>query len=223
MNNLTQENFLKEVDKHIIEIIRDDGVYRHIRFREPGTMMQHFDLITWPGYLCYCGDMGNYVFSRTRDMFQFFRTDREYAKSKGRRLDINLSYWSEKLQAVDGNRRGGNAKEYSEERFVRIIKEKLVAWWRDRGLNREQRKELREEIYEQILSRLDDECHTEQTAHILARDFEAKIDGQRFEFTDFWEYDLTDYTHRFVWCAYALAWGIELYDTTKATMEAVPA
>jgi len=43
----TEANFFKDVDRHVIEIIRDDGVNRHVRFRRPGTMCMHFDLITW--------------------------------------------------------------------------------------------------------------------------------------------------------------------------------
>jgi len=43
-------------------------------------------------------------------------------------------------------------------------------------------------------------------------------------FPDFYEVDSEDYSHRFVWCCYALAWGIEQYDAAKLpTPEAVPA
>ena len=50
-------------------VLRDDGVYRHIRFKKPGTGCMHFDLVTWPGYLCYSGDMGCYVFCRLNARF----------------------------------------------------------------------------------------------------------------------------------------------------------
>src|SRR5690348_13144744 len=93
--------FLKDVSTHEMIVIRDDGANRHIRFKRPGTSCMYFDLITWPGYLCYTGDMGTYVFSRLEDMFEFFRTDRDYNKRKGRELSINPKYWGEKLQAVD--------------------------------------------------------------------------------------------------------------------------
>ena len=91
----TEADFLKDVAAHEMEILRDDGVYRHIRFKKPGTWCMHFDLVTWPGYLAYSGDMGCYVFSRLNDMFEFFRTDREYLQRDGRQLCINLCYWSE--------------------------------------------------------------------------------------------------------------------------------
>ena len=214
---ITEQQFLKEVDQHVMEVILDDGLYRHIRFRRPGTICMHFDLITWPGYLCYCGDMGTYVFSRLEDMFEFFRTDREYAQRRGRQLGINLSYWSEKLQAVDGNRHQGGAKEYSPERFERLVKEKLVYWMRESGLDAEGRHELREAVENQVLSAAHD---GDVRAHDVASGFQETVKGKTFEFTDFWEYDLTDYTYRFVWCCYALAWGIQRYDESKTLQEA---
>ncbi|MFK5283374.1 hypothetical protein ACI3PL_27750, partial [Lacticaseibacillus paracasei] len=61
----------------------DNGVYRHLRFKAPDTGNQHFHLVTFPGRLVYCGDMGSYLFERTTDMFGFFRRP-----DRG----INLSY-----------------------------------------------------------------------------------------------------------------------------------
>lgn len=180
---ITEQQFLKEVDQHVMEVIRDDGLYRQIRFRRPDTMCMHFDLITWPGYLCYCGDMGTYVFSRLEDMFEFFRTDREYAKRQGRQLGINLGYWSEKLQAVDGGRRQGSAKEYSPERFERVVKEQLVSWMRESGLDAEGRHELREAVEDQVLSAGHD---GDVRAYDAASGFQETIQGRAFEFVDFW-------------------------------------
>ena len=72
----TEQSFLKDVAEHQMTVLRDDGVNRHVQFRRPGTICMGFELITWPGYLCYTGDMGTYVFRRLEDMFEFFRTDR---------------------------------------------------------------------------------------------------------------------------------------------------
>ena len=211
MGPLTEQQFLKEVETHIVEVLRDDGVYRHIRFREPGTMMQHFDLITWPGYLCYCGDMGTYVFTRLYDMFEFFRTDRKYSK---KRLGINLGYWSEKLQAVDGNRHNAGAKTYSEEKLRQVVNQYRVNWIRESArngsLDKEQRRELWNAVDDCVLSYADDEIATTK-----AYDFNHSENGRDFYFQDLFEHDFTDYTHRFLWCCYALAWGIEQYDGIK--------
>lgn len=63
-----KDRFLRDIQEHELTVIRDDGVYRHLRFQKPGTSVMYFDLITWPGHLCFTGDMGSYLFSRVRDM-----------------------------------------------------------------------------------------------------------------------------------------------------------
>ena len=213
----TEARFLKDVESHVMEIIKEDGLHRHIRFRKPGTMCMHFDLITWPGYLCYTGDMGTYVFRRLDDMFQFFRTDREYAQSRGKQLGINADYWAEKLQAVDGSRRANGVKEYSPERFSKIVKEQLVNWMRESNLSREERRELRDQVESEVLWKAND---GEVRAFDAANEFTVKVGGQKFQFSDFWEHDFTKYTHRFLWCCYALAWSIQKYDEYKEATNA---
>lgn len=212
----TQERFLADVKDHVVEVLRDDGIYRHIRFSKPGTMIMHFDLITWPGYLCYCGDMGNYVFSRTRDMFEFFRHDRDYHKSQGRQLFINLGYWSEKLQSIDGTRNHAAVMEHDEESFKRAVNEYRLSWMREGGLNKEQRRELWDAVDEEVLEYAGDS----HRGPIAAHDFSHYINGESFCFEDFFEHNLTDYTFRFVWCCYALAWGIEQYDALSIEVAA---
>ncbi|MBX9913713.1 MAG: hypothetical protein K2Y25_07430 [Pseudomonadaceae bacterium] len=211
-----QQSFLRDVAEHAIEVVRDDGVYRHIRLKKPGTTCMHFDLITWPGYLCYTGDMGTYVFQRLRDMFEFFRTDQQRANPG--ELRINLSYWSEKLTAVDGSRHAGSATEFSEEKFTKVIKEQLVTWMRESGLNREGRSELRKSIEEDVLYYTG--SGDEHRLYRAANEFSAEIDGQEFQFEDLWDHDFTEYTHRFVWCCYALTWGIQQYDALKTVAPA---
>lgn len=210
---LPESKFLEDVKGHEMITLHDDGVYRHIRFKRPGTSCMHFDLVTWPGYLAYSGDMGCYVFCRTNDMFSFFRTDR--AHNPEARLYINLSYWSEKLQAVDGNRQNGSAKEFSEEKFSKIISEIRLNWIRRHRLNKEQRRDLWDAVQEQVLDRVGEDFGGSVPLN-AAHDFSERIGNETFQFDDIWEYDFTDYTFRFVWCCYALAWGIQKYDEAKA-------
>jgi hypothetical protein len=214
--------FQQDVAEHGITILRNDDVYRHIRFSRPGTSCYHFDLITWPGVLCYTGDMGTYVFSRTRDMFDFFRNDRAYNQARGRALTINLGYWSEKLLAVDGGRNGGKAKEFDEDKFKRVINEYRVNWMRSAkemgALDKEGRRELWESVDDEVMRQLEDGG---DRAQIAAYDFShtKSSNGQRdmhWSFQDLFEHDFTEYTHHFVWCCYALAWGIEQFDKATA-------
>lgn len=222
----TQELFLRDVAQHKMTVIRDDGVNRHIRFAQPGTGCMHFDLITWPGYLCYTGDMGTYVFQRLNDMFEFFRTDRRVPG----KLGINLHYWTEKLVAVDGSRHGGKAKEFDQSKFRRVINEYRVQWMRDAKesgkLDAAGRRELWDAVDGEVLDQLED---SGDRAIYAAYDFNHdpratsyRRDG--WHFNELFEHDFTEYTHSMVWCCFALAWGIEQYDAAKQpAAEAVPA
>lgn len=212
---MNSEEFLRDVKDHQINVLRDDGLYRHIRFKRPGSSAYFFDLITWPGALCYTGDMGTYVFSRLADMFEFFRTDRAHLGE----LRINTGYWSEKLLAVDGGRRSASATEFDPQKFERAVKEYLVGWLRESGLNRAERRTLREQVEGEIIDLIDED---DRGNYDRAHSFCAEIGGREFQFEDLWEYDFTRYTNSFLWCCYALSWGIQQYDEARVGM-AVPA
>lgn len=218
---LQQSEFEKTVASHVMEIHRDDGLYRHIRFRKPGTMAYHFNLITWPGYLCYCGDMGTYVFERLEDMFQFFRS-----RHDDDRLRVNHDYWAEKLQAVDGNRQKGSAKEFDEDKFRNTIKRLCLEMIKEAGsegrLSKDERREFWDAAHNDVLDHL--EWEGQERAMSAAHEFSwkpyrgyGKPEPETWSFQDLWEYDFTKYTHHFQWCCFALAWGIKLYDKTKAS------
>lgn len=191
MKPITHDDFLKDVAKHKMTVLRDDGLYRHIQFKRPGTRIMQFDLITWPGYLCYCGDMGEYVFTRLADMFEFFRKP----DSKG---GLDLQYWAEKCRAAD---RSG-IKIYDPDHAKDRIKE-----WVDEA-DVKDIASLRAAVEEEILPRVHDGEHELRS---IINEFEH--DG--FRFYDFWECDLKEYTVRFIWCCYALPWAIAMYDKEK--------
>lgn len=209
----TEEKFLKDIAAHEMTILHEDGIYRHVRFKDPSTTCMHFDLITYPGFLVYSGDMGCYVFSRLRDMFEFFRTDR----LGDDRLYINLGYWSEKLQAVDGNRNHAGAMEFDEEAFLRVINEYRVSWIREGGLSKENRRELWDDVEDSVINRIDD---GEQAALSAAYEFSARIERKTFQFDDLFDHQFQRYTSHFIWCCYAIAWGVKTYDEAKALEEA---
>ncbi len=216
---LSEESFLKDVSDHAMTIIRDDGVNRHIRFRRPNTICYSFDLITWPGVLCYTGDMGTYVFSRLEDMFVFFRTDRKHT-NEGKQLFINPGYWSEKLLAVDGGRSGGSVLEFDEVKFDKVVISQLVEWIREhRGTtSKEDRRELWEAVVSEVINADGDTGGMRK--QIAGHDFFHTVNYKHdFSFTDLWDYSVQQYTHHFIWCCYALAWGIKVYDDRKTDTE----
>ena len=57
---VTKESFLKNVKAHKMHVLKDDGVYRHVKFKNPETGNRWFEIVTWPNCLCIGGDMGNY-------------------------------------------------------------------------------------------------------------------------------------------------------------------
>lgn len=226
----TEERFLRDVADHKMIVIRDEGVHRHIRFKKPNSGEMRFDLITWPGHLCYTGDMGTYVFQRAEDMFGFFRTDREYNRQRGRRLAINLGYWTEKLIAVNGGRDGGKAMDYDEDQFRRVINKYRVGWMRsakaDGLLDADGRRELWQAVEDEVFGALEDGGVDRAlwAAHEFNHyDRDSKGPRDSWQFEELWDHRWKDYTFSMVWCCYALAWGIEQYDTAKQAAEAVPA
>jgi len=72
IKNQDAYNFFNARD-YKMEIMGDDGdVFRHLSFRHDRKIKDSFEITTWPYHLCISGDMGTFVFSETRDMFDLF-------------------------------------------------------------------------------------------------------------------------------------------------------
>lgn len=195
----TGENFARSVTEHRLTIIRDDGLYRHLRFKRPNTISYYFDIITWPGFLAYVGDMGDYLFCRIEDMFTFFRGERP-----------NPSYWAEKVRAEDRN---SKVFGFSRDRFEAALKEEFESFWKSHGVDDQAKTEAWEDIEAQVLE------GDETVADAVARAHEFEYEGQQV-FVDFWENRLEDYTWRFMWCCHALPWAIARYEEAKTASAA---
>jgi hypothetical protein len=79
-----RRRFEAETARHGMIILHDDGVYRHLRFMdEKGSSLYWYDLVTWPGSLAFNGDYGSFVFSRSRDMFEFFPRSASSGSTRG--------------------------------------------------------------------------------------------------------------------------------------------
>jgi len=200
MKEMTQkqydERFDEDIKNHQMKILHDEGVYRHIRFKQPDTGNMYFDLVTYPGYLVYSGDMGDFSFSRTPDMFKFFNSK-----------TINLGYWSEKLQSVDAQSAysvdSNGYKEWSEELFWENLTECLKAHFEDDW-------QCKLTKYKEE-SCVDANIPYEAVNSVLGYDFGAEF--------DFWEYSHTVYTFRIQWALRAIRWGVEQYITEKGGLK----
>jgi hypothetical protein len=223
---VTEERFLKDVANHRMEIILDNGVHRHIRMKKPNSFDMFFNIVTFPHYLVYSGDMGCYVFSRVDDMFEFFRTGLRDPS----RLQINEGYWAEKLEATD---KPDGHKAFSSDRFKQYVNEWLDRYDFEDKLTRDDvldgdetdeektalilaaKESLREQLKDYVLDYADD---GETRARDALCDFE--FDGRR-AFQDSWEANFDEYTHRFIWCLYAIVFTIREYDRARACAQII--
>lgn len=187
------ERFARDTANHRMTVLHDDGLYRHLRFKAPDTGFYWFDLVTWPGNLSVTGDFGDgHTFSRTPDMFEFFRGSSRYG--------INPMYWAEKVQT---GRCG--LRTYEEDRFRELVVEHFVETVRYGDAPRGLGKAVRGEILN------DPDVYYEGGARAALEAFEFK----GFRFTDTYEWDLTEYDWSYLWCCHAIVWGIEQYDKAR--------
>ena len=180
---ITAEKFLEEVKDHQVKILKDDGLYRHLLVKQPNTICQSFNIVTTPNHLFYYGDMGSFSFSRTEDMFRFFRDDT---------LRINEGYWAEKLQSVD---RCSGYRQFSFELF----KSNLMEYCQT---------DEQKIFMEDQLEYCDED---EYGAMEFYRSFDCS-NSHGITLDDFWEYTHNQPSHRYLWCCYALVWAIQEYD-----------
>lgn len=198
------ERFARDTDAHQMTVLHDDGLYRHLHFRQPKTGIYWFDLITVPGTLIFQGDGESYVFTRIEDMFEFFRGP------VGR---INPQYWAEKLTSV---RREG-VMVYDEDIFKAHVEEAVTDALRDdptlTGLT--------ESVHQEVLDSDSGEIGFEELALRAVGDFAFyKNESDRydyskspdFQFSDICDWNCRDYDWWFLWACHGIVWGIAQYD-----------
>lgn len=184
--------FDESVKKHEMIVLKDDGLYRHLRFKSPGTHVWYWDLVTWPRHLYIGGDIGGgLTFSRIDDMFNFFTT---YPTSP-----INPGYWSEKLTAHNIQ-----TKKFSEEHFVAAV----THYFNDRMENLEESAYIWDRIESDVLS-----CrHDEHEAMQAVYDF--NVDDFMFEDFEF-DFQAKDWDVHFLYACFAIVFGIRMYKESK--------
>jgi hypothetical protein len=178
-----RQQFDVSIKEHKVKPIKRHGLYRHYRCQKPGTFVCCFDIVTWPGFLCYCGDMGEFVFHRTDDMIGWI------ASACG-----SPSYAAEKVVA-------GEVEKFSWEVAEECIQEAL----------KELEAEYAEE--DDVEMSASTEGMMDRLRDLLDQDLSDLSEGEllreMYE-TDAWDgCDIPNcnvYTYRFQWCLYALDW-----------------
>ena len=205
------ERFEEDVRQHQMMIIRDEGSYRHLRFKRPGTSCYYFDLVTWPGYLSMTGDMGTWTFSRIEDMFEFFRNN------AGR---INPGYWSEKLEAGTGCPRDKIAYEWDERAYIKVLDQMLSEWVEyNKPCDGEESDDYEERHSDMMELIREMKCgsNNEHEAYLAY----SNADDRDGFLSDFWEHNFKSYSVHFLWACHAILWGIQCYDRQKLAHKAV--
>jgi len=201
----TQQDFGRSVVDHEMRVIRDDGVYRHIKFENPVSNIYWFEISTWPGSLCINGGMGAYVFYFVGDMFEFFR---KITSDDPSNLRINPARSMRRLQAVSAGRDGsGSAHQFSFNSFLNCVKYQFDEYFESRKISEKRRFDLWAEIKTRVLDHVKDD---EGYALELLSDFTSGEFPDLFE--GFIDFSCRDYTDSFIWNLYAIAWTIRKYD-----------
>lgn len=202
-SNLNLDRFLKDVESHVLAINLDNGVYRDITIKKPGSSDMHYNITTRPGYLMFSGDMGCFVFERLLDMFNFFRDSNGYR--------INPGYWHEKIQAQN---KGSGIEEFSADKAERRINEHLEYFLEELDLedaeDQEKAKDAKSAVEDLIYKAHD----FEPELYTALNDWDPGLAGGLC-FADWREMDFTDYSFHYLWACYAIVHAIKLYDAYK--------
>lgn len=163
-------------------IKKADGLYRHLRIVLDHTW---YEIMTFPEYLVYTGDMGTYVFSRLTDMFEFFRNKDGL---------VNPGYWAQKAEAID---KIDGIERFSGARFMRELGE----YCDDNEIDKETRKLL--------LGMVEPEHEYEALSEVS-----LILGSTPYCMDDIYGMG-TEFTGRYIWCCAAIVWAINEYDKQK--------
>lgn len=173
---------------HRLAVLRDDGLYRHLRMAVPGTGIWSWEVVTWPWHLYVGGDIGmGYTFSREADMLAFMDTS-GYGDYHGDGSPLlQADYWAEKLSPACRD----SASRYSPEKFLRRVEEAIQD--RTSGLDADH-------LIDEGWAR-----RAREGAQEVADDeYEARQWLVENWFADAWEFDLKAFDHHYLLALYAI-------------------
>lgn len=192
----TLPGFLEDVKNHNMKIIHEDGLYRHIEFRNTnGSSNQSFAIMTWPYFLCIHGDMGDYVFTGPKDMFELFYTNDliDYDSFAGKRF-------------VCGGREG--VTEFSRDEIKKFFKSEAIQYAREI-----ENPAKRAEFYREAIEEIEDQLLRSPNLEDAVEDLIYWEYGSDLPFCSYFDVDCMKVpTHHFAWCCNAVVWAVEWYN-----------
>ena len=196
--------FLQAVKDHSMEVLRDDGVSRHLRFSDNGSSIYQFSILTEPNLLIIYGDTGCYTFQRLNDMFNFFRMSEDnFNRFKDVTIPLNPSYWMEKV--IDGRDR---CKEFDFYGTMDDVRECLVGRY-ECEVETGELNPTDEKVINEIID--DVFCYEEDSVQQIA---ERISDHEELGY-DFLDCIYYKPTSEYMWIIRAIVWGISKYDEYK--------
>lgn len=182
------ENAVKAFKDHVVEVKLEQGLYRHYRCGQPDTGIMHFHIVTFPGRLLVCGDIGDMVWERVPDMFAWAKNALH-----------STGYFEEKCW------RTLKTKEYSAD----VAKESIryEHEWRTDELS-EHEQELRKKVdaeRDRLISAADEGEHAFVQAYWDSEWYTGDFPS------------ITDYTRSFLWAREALRWFFGNYKPTATS------
>nr|WP_233109105.1 hypothetical protein [Streptomyces sp. 14R-10] len=109
-----QEQFASEAEGAGVSVLKDDGVYRHLRIHLPRASWKWCEVVTWPGALTLNGGLGCWTFTvPEEDPLGLFRPNPHSER-------VNPLYWEGKLAP------GSKARVYSTSRATAYIRQDVA-------------------------------------------------------------------------------------------------
>lgn len=171
-----------------VEVVRAEGVDRHLKLRLPGTGMYWIDIVTWSGTLAVHSDWGSWMFSRTEDMLEFF--DGQY---------VNLDYWTEKCVTHSQDQ----LRDFDEDKFRAAVLEHFWNWSRHTIRSRWEVALAWSSVREELLGEWSEVASVDQAINAC---YEVNRDAGAAVFSEPYDYRMTSYQHQLQVVLHAVLW-----------------
>jgi hypothetical protein len=207
----SRQRFDTEVRDHKMKVLRNDKVYRHLRFMNPRNGAYWFELHTGPHFLLFRGDGESYVFSNgDHDIFSSFRHSLRADGS----IHPDPGYWTQKLASAE------QAEKWDTDTFSEDLEQHITDMVEQEIVPKKHEARLRAEVENDLMY---EDLHSADLAIKALMEFEFYFDERDhydskkqpdFTFEECWEWvtKCTEYDWWYLWALHGIVWGIGQYD-----------
>lgn len=194
MSNINEDLFLKN---HKMTVLLDCGEYRHLRFKNPKTNNQYFDVITSPSRVIVTGDMDDFIWKS--DFLSFSPKHLLAGKSK--------EFSSTALRNEIADRLDGFCSEISD-------------WYDDyEGGEYSTLEEFEAAFREEVTDYFDSDELDEYRCVSAIEGFASSVIPELDIFEDFWcDFSADVPTYHYQWCILAVHFAANLYSDREVSV-----